>query len=98
MHLRIFITFSSIRLSVSGILLKSLMHVDLSFELDDKYDSIYIPLHADCQSDEHQLLKMLCFFKSIWFRLLYHRSNVHMCVGLFLGLQFYSIDLIHLSV
>ena len=33
------------------------------------------------------------FFSTVYFWLLCQRSNDHRCVGLFLGLQFYSIDL-----
>ena len=35
---RLFPTFSSIRFSVSGFKLKSLIHLDLSFVQGDKYD------------------------------------------------------------
>jgi hypothetical protein len=40
-------------------MLRSLIHLDLSFIQGDKYGSIWILLHADIQ---HHLLKMLSFF------------------------------------
>ena len=68
------------------------MHLDLSFVQGDKNRSICILLPADLQLDQHHLLKMLSF-STVWFWLLYQRSSNHRCVGLFLDLQFYSIDL-----
>jgi hypothetical protein len=62
MSLRLFPTFSSIRLSVSGFMLRSLIHLHLSFVQGDKYGSIFIFLHTDCQLNDHHLLKMLFFF------------------------------------
>ena len=59
---RLFPTFSSIRFSISGFILRSLIH--LSFVQCDRYEYIYI-LHADIQLDQHQLLKMLSFFHCI---------------------------------
>ena len=59
---RLFPIFSSIRFSVFGFMLKSLIHLDLSFVQGDKYGSICILLHADFQSDQHHLVKMLSFF------------------------------------
>ena len=43
-------------------MLRSLIHLDLSFVQGDKYGSICILLHADIQLDQHHLLKMLSFF------------------------------------
>mgnify|MGYP007133048323 CR=1 FL=1 len=62
MSSRLFPTFSSIRFSVSGFMLRSLIHLDLSFVQGDKYGSIFIFLHTDSQLDQHHLLKMLSFF------------------------------------
>jgi hypothetical protein len=59
---RLFSTFSSIRFSVSGFMLRSLIHLDLSFVQGDEYGSIFIFLHTDSQLDQHHLLKMLSFF------------------------------------
>ena len=53
--------FSSIRFSVSGFMWKSLIHFDLIFAKGDKYETICILIHADCQFDEYHLLKMLSF-------------------------------------
>jgi hypothetical protein len=76
--------------SVSGFMLRSLTHLDLSFVQGDKYGSIFIFLHTDYQLDQHHLLTMLSFFH-VYFWLLCQRSSVRKCVVLFLGLQFYSI-------
>jgi hypothetical protein len=59
---RLFPTFSSIRFSVSGFMLRSLIHLDLSFVQGDKYGSIFILLHRDSQLEQHHLLKMISFF------------------------------------
>jgi len=49
MSSRLFPTFSSIRFSVSGFMLRSLIHLDLSFVQGDEYRSIFIFLYTDCQ-------------------------------------------------
>ena len=54
--------FSSIRFGESGFMLRSLIHLDLSFVQGDKYGSMCILLHEDIQLDRHNLLKMLSFF------------------------------------
>jgi hypothetical protein len=41
---------------------RSLICLDLSFVQEDKNGSICILLHADCQLNQHHLLKMLSFF------------------------------------
>ena len=43
-------------------MLRSLIHLDLSFVQCDKYGSIFILQHIDVQLDNHHLLKMLSFF------------------------------------
>ena len=80
-------TFSSIRISVSGFMLRSLFHLDLSFVQDDKYGSIIIPGLV-----KHQLLKMVSFSLYVfgffvtdqisigvsvylWVLILFHRST-----------------------
>lgn len=60
--LRLFPTFSSISFSVSGIMWRSMMYLDLSFVHEDKNGSIHILLHANCQLSQHHLLKMLSSF------------------------------------
>ena len=62
MYSRISPTFSSVRFSLSGFMLRSLIYLDLSFVQGDKYESIWILLHADIQFDQYHLLKMLSFF------------------------------------
>jgi hypothetical protein len=58
----LFLTFSSINFSVSGLMWRSLIHLDLSFVQEDKNGSIRILLHDNCQLCQHHLLKMLSFF------------------------------------
>jgi hypothetical protein len=79
--------------SVSGFMWSSVVHLDLSFVQEDKNGSIRILLHDTCQLSQHHLLKMLSFFPLDGFKIPCQRSNDHKCVGSFLGLQFYSIDL-----
>jgi hypothetical protein len=43
-------------------MLRSLIHLDLSFVQGNKYGSICILLHADIQLDQHSLLQVLSFF------------------------------------
>ena len=86
---RFFPIFSSIRLSASGFMWRSLIQVDLSFVQRDKIGSIWILLHLDCQLEfvENFVFFPLCDLT------LCQRSSDHRYVGLFLGLQFYSIGL-----
>jgi hypothetical protein len=60
--LRLFPTFSSVILRVSGFMCHSLIHLDLSFVQGDKNGSIHIILHDSCQLCQHHLLEMLSFF------------------------------------
>jgi hypothetical protein len=62
MYSILFLTFYSIRFSVSGFMLRSLIHLDLSFVQGDRCGSICILLHADIQLEQHHLLKMLSSF------------------------------------
>jgi len=62
MCLRLFTTFSSISLSVSGFMWRSLIHLDLSFVQGDNNGSICILLHTDLQLNQHHFSKMLSFF------------------------------------
>ena len=59
---RLFPTFSSGNFSVSGFMWSSLIHLDLIFIQGDKNGSIHILLHANCQSSQHHLLRMLSSF------------------------------------
>jgi hypothetical protein len=43
---RVSATFSFLRFSVSGFMLRSLIHLDLNFVQGDKYGSIFIFLHT----------------------------------------------------
>ncbi|CAO2640937.1 hypothetical protein LEMLEM_LOCUS25557, partial [Lemmus lemmus] len=59
-------TFSSTRFSVAGFLLRSLIHLDLSFVHGDRHGSIFIFLHVDIQFCQHHLLNILSFFHLIF--------------------------------
>ena len=63
-------TFSSIRFSVAGFMLRSLIHLDLSFVHVYRDGSIFIFLHVDIQLFQHHLLNMLSFFHLIFFAFL----------------------------
>ena len=59
---RLFPTFSSISFSVSGFMLSSLIHLDLTLVQGDRNGSIHILLHDHHQLCQYHLLKMLSFF------------------------------------
>jgi hypothetical protein len=67
MHLRLFPTLFSMRFSVSSFILRSLIHLGLVFQQCDNNESRCILLHADIQLEQHHLLKMLSFFRTVWF-------------------------------
>lgn len=63
MYLRLLSNFTSIRLGVSGFMLRPLIYMDLSFVQGDKYRSIcIIILLADIKFNQHHLLAMFSFF------------------------------------
>ena len=66
---RLFPTFSSICFSVSGFMLRSLIHLDLSFVKGDKNELICILPHAKCQLNQHHCWKccLFFFFPTGWF-------------------------------
>jgi hypothetical protein len=66
MRSRLFYTYFSIRFSVSGFMLRSLIHLELIFVQSEEYGSISILLHADIQFDQHHLLKILSLFQYIF--------------------------------
>ena len=72
-------TFSSMRFSVAGFMLRSLIQLDLSFVHGDRYGSIFIFLHVDIQLCQH-LLNMLSFFHLISFTSLSKIRCLKMCV------------------
>ena len=84
MHSSVLPTFSSVRFSVAGFMLKSLIHLDLSFVHGDRYGSIFIFLHVDIQLCQHHLLNMLSFFHLIFFASLSKIRCSKMC-GLISG-------------
>ena len=68
-----FPTFSSIRFSVSGFMLRCLIHLYQSFVKGDKYEYICILLHVNIQLFQDHLLKM--------------RSSLLYCFGFFVKNQ-----------
>ena len=66
MHSSVLSTFFSMRFNVIGFMLRSLIHLDLSFVHADRYRSISI-LHADIQLWQQHLLNMLSFLHLIVF-------------------------------
>ena len=59
LHSKLFSTFSSIRFSVSGFMLRSLIHLNLSFVQSHKYGYICVLLHANIL---YHLLKIFLVF------------------------------------
>ena len=94
---RLLPTFSSIRFSVSGFMLRSLIHLDLSFVQGDRYGSICILLHADIQLDWHQLLKDAFFFPLCVISVFFIRNQVSRSVWIYVWV-FDLIPWTHLSV
>ena len=64
---RQFSIFSSIKVSVSSFMLRSLIHLDLNFVQSNKYASICILLPADIHLGQHHLVKMLSLLYSFGF-------------------------------
>lgn len=58
----------SIKFSKPGFMLGSLIHVQLSFVRGDKYESLWIVLHAAIHFEQHYMLKIQ-FFPSVHFLL-----------------------------
>ena len=56
---------SSVRFSVSGFMLRSLIYLNLSFVQDDKSGFVYILLHTESQLDYYHLLKMVLTLSKI---------------------------------
>ena len=74
-----FPTLSSMRFSVVGFMLRSLIHLHLIFVNGDRYESICIFLHVDIQLCQQHLLNMLSFLHFIFFVSL-SKSGVHSSV------------------
>ena len=78
-HFLIHSLVSSIRFNVVGFMLRSLIHLGVSFVHGDRYGSMFILLHVDNQLGQQHLLNMLSFFQLI-FLLLCQKSGVCGCV------------------
>ena len=88
---RQFPTFFCIRFGVSSFMLRCVIHLYLSFV--HKYGCLhsFLSRHPFSKLDQHHCWRcFLSFF--LWFWLLCQKLSVLRCVGLFLDLQFYSID------
>ena len=83
-------TFPSIWFSVVGFILRSLIHLDLSFVHGDRYGSIFILLEVDIQLCQHHLLKMFSFFHCVLLAPLSKIRCLQVC-GLILGSLIHSI-------
>jgi hypothetical protein len=76
--------------------LRSLIHLDLNFVQSDKYGSIFIFRHTDCQLDQLHLLKILSFFPLHIFGF-FIKDQVSIRLWFYFWV-FNSIPLINLSV
>ena len=65
MHSYLFSTFSSIKFNVSRFMVRSLIHLYLSFVQDDRYGSICI-LHATIQLNQYHCWRCFLFFHCIF--------------------------------
>ena len=70
---------SSMKFSVAGFMLRSLIHLDFSFVHGDRYVSIFILLHVTIQLCQNHLLNMFSFFHLIYFAS-FSKSGVLGCV------------------
>jgi hypothetical protein len=92
MCLRVFHTLFSISFCVSDFMWRSLIHLDFSFVQGYMNGLICILLHANCQLNLYNWLKMLSFFHWVVLATL-SKIKWPESVCSFLGLQFYSTDL-----
>jgi hypothetical protein len=93
---RRFPTFSSIRFSVYGFMLRYLVQLNWYFLLGDKYGSILILLHAHIQLDQYHLLKMISFY-SLYIFVFFVKNQVSICIWVYFLISDF-ISLINLSV
>lgn len=83
-------TFSPIGFRVSGLKLRSLIHLESSFAQGDRDRSIFIVLHVAVQLDQYHLLKALSFLQCAVWALSKVRCPYY--VWLCSVFQFYFID------
>lgn len=86
--------FSSIVLSISGLMLKSFIHLEFNFGQSFKCRSIWILPYAATQFEQHHFFKLLSFFQYVFISALY-KNNIHNHVNLCLSRQ---VDFIHQRV
>ena len=72
-------TFSSIESRISNFMLRSLIHLDLSFVQDNRHVSIWILLYASIQLDQHHLLTMLSVQMWVFLTSLSKNRCLQMC-------------------
>lgn len=91
---RLFPTFFYIRLTVSFLLYKSLLHLELSFVQGGKYGFIWILTQAFICFDQHFVEDAVFFIQCIYVYVLpfYWKSNVHKTLDLFIGVYFRLTD------
>jgi len=92
----IFSSFSSIRFGLSGLLVRSFIHLELNFMQGDRFRSVCIHLHAALQFVQHHLLKMLSFIQHIYLVSL-SKIKCLMVYGINSVLDFNFFLLIHVS-
>ncbi|KAL6051508.1 hypothetical protein STEG23_011313, partial [Scotinomys teguina] len=61
--------------SVSAFMMRSLIHLDLSFVPGEKHESLCLLLRVDIQLDQHHELKML--FSIVYHCIIYPNSGAH---------------------
>ena len=83
------------RFIVSSFVLRTLIHLDLNSVQGDKYESIFIFLHAGFQLDQNHLLKMFSFSIVCLSFLIKNQQYIDGCVYFWV---FESIPLVHISV
>ena len=73
-------------------MLRSLIHVDLTYMQGDRCGSIYILLHTRCPAPQASFVENVFTFFIVHHWLHYQKSCVHSCVDLGLGLLFEFMD------
>lgn len=71
-------TFSSIRFSLSGFILRFLIQLDWSYPLGDKHEFTCILLHVDIKFNHNHLLMMCSFFSASFSQM---QVFIDMCIS-----------------
>jgi hypothetical protein len=94
---RLFPTFSSIRLSVSGFMLRSLIYLDLIFVQGDKYGSIFYFSTYKQPVKKAPFIDDALFFPLYIFYFFFVKDQVSICIWFYFGVL-NTIPLITVSV